>query len=145
MLAGDARVLLCILEDLEGRLMAALQVLEVIHYVLRRLNVVDGKLCLLGVLEVPEAVRYVLIRTQEVVEVGSTAGGDGLHCDLHAGGCGAWAQDEAASQSASPHDYFGALFTEEGKLHEHYWSKDINWRLPPYIHLGASCRHDAAH
>ena len=84
MYAGGWRFVLYAPEMLEGMRRVLLCMLEA----------VEGELCLLEVPEVQEAMRSVLLCIQEAVEVSNFAGGvggaggDALCATLYAGGCG---------------------------------------------------------
>jgi len=99
MLEGMRRVLLCILEAVEGELclVEVVDVLEVVEVMLRvrfcMLEAVEGALCLLEVLEVPEkpeVMRFCLYAGgcgRWALFAGGNRG-DSLYATLYAGGCG---------------------------------------------------------
>ncbi len=98
MVDGMRRVLLCLLEAVEGK-PYLLEVPNVIRCLpLCTLEAVEGELCLLEVLKLPEVMRCVILCMLEAMRalalfaggVGC-AGGDALCAAMHTGGCRGWA------------------------------------------------------
>ena len=85
-------VLLCMLEAVEGGPWFAGGAADDSMCALCTLEAVEGRLCLLEELEVPEVTRCVLLCMLEAVEGGfclaGGGGGDALYAAVFAGGCG---------------------------------------------------------